>query len=209
MSISNKNCSFSVTLYKRGQVRDKQHYKNIRTALITLCQETVTLSNKQLPNRPLQFHSMVREKRPTDWSPNYLEWRPPPFKSDFKKRPPSCLNQKFMVTSKRLNLKRSDDWYSQDGYKTHPLEHSGMTEPVEPLRRAATVSLWATWSEPRSKTLEHSRITQLLRRAATGHKLTLAVPRSSSAILGCSNTFMHASRWLRTCPKLSHRRWVT
>ena len=86
------------------------------------------------------------------------------------------------------------------------LEHS---RRVEPLRRAATVSLWATWSEPRSKTLEHSRITQLLRRAATGHKLTLAVPRSSSAILGCSNTFMHASRWLRTCPKLSHRRWVT
>ena len=62
------------------------------------------------------------------------------------------------------------------------LEHS---RRAKPLRRAATVSLCR--SQCRRGGLDRdSGITELLRQATTGHKLTVAARRSGSAILGCS-----------------------
>ena len=43
-----------------------------------------------------------------DLWPNSLEWHSPPVESGLKKRPMPSLNQKFIATSKRLNLTKGN-----------------------------------------------------------------------------------------------------
>ena len=114
---------------------------------------------------------------------------------------PSCNRERLWVYATQRRWDRLGRVLGHHEACRKALEHSRMTEP---LRRAATVSLCR--SQCRRGGLDRdSGITELLRQATSGHKVTGAARRSDSAILGCSITFPNVPWWPRAGPKRSLR----